>query len=198
MSLKASNSIRFPRIRDPYVGIAMPIRASPASGGMKTSIECEAFLRSQRISPCCPAGDEDQIPTVVGNRARNDDEFVASKQRISESLLAGARDPRSEPIGIGDRFRVNDIDRGRLENYRGRQHVRHRIQCTEPFVDCHLKNSRRGIDRAVHRPDPWAVPAPAHTKGTLAAGPRIAKMSQVEAPRHQLRAAKRRRQWGQV
>jgi hypothetical protein len=161
---------------------------------MKTSIKREAFLRSQRISPCCPVGNKDQIPTIVGNRARNDDEFVASKQRVAESLLAGARNSRPDPIGIWDQLRVNDVDRGRLENGRGRQHVRHYVQRTEPFVDRHLKDGRRGIDRAIHCTDPSAVPAPAYTKGTFATGPGRSKLGKVQAPCHQLRAAK---QWWQ-
>lgn len=157
---------------------------------MKTGIQRERFSRLQYVGANRRGRHEDQIPTTVGNRARNDHEFVLSEECIAESLLTGARDSRPEPIGIWDRCRIDDMAGGGLGNRRRGQNMRHGIQRVEALVDRDLQNRRRGVDRTIDRADPSAVPTAAYAVGAFATIPGRPELNQVKAPCHKFRAAK--------
>ena len=76
------------------------------------------------------------------NCARNDNELVLTEQSIAEGLLTRTRDSRSEPIGIGDRRRIDDVDGGGLGNRGRRQDVRHGVKRVEALMDRDLQNRR--------------------------------------------------------
>jgi hypothetical protein len=107
-------------------------------------------------------------------------------------LLSGTGNSRPEPVGIGKRSGIDDMDGGWVNNGHGGQDVSNRVQNPKAFVDGNFKYGRCWINRAVHRSDAFTVPPPAVQKCSFAAGPRRCVDRGVETPRNKLVAAKRR------
>ena len=116
------------------------------------------------------------------------------QQRVAKPLLAGAGYPGAQPVGVGHVSRINNMDAPGIGLRHRRQHMRHGVERFEPLVDRHFQNGGRRVDRAVDRPHPPAVPAPANQKGPFAAVPARGKRRLVQPPRHQFATAQRRRQ----
>ncbi len=89
---------------------------------------------------------KNQIPTVPGDDAGYEDNWVRGEKRISESLLAGAWNARREPVWIGHRANVHHMDQTRINDLRRGQDVRHDIEGAKGLVNGDLKNSRGGIE----------------------------------------------------
>jgi putative toxin-antitoxin system antitoxin component (TIGR02293 family) len=85
-------------------------------------------------------------------RAGYQDELVPGEQCVPESLLAGTGYPRPQPVGIGDGFRFHHVNAGRLSYGRRRQHMRHRVQRLEAFMDRDLKDGSRNAEQWLERP----------------------------------------------
>ena len=76
--------------------------------GMKARIEGERLLQPDGIGPRRNRADEDQVPAMRRNRARDEDELVLGEQGIAEGLLPGAGYTWPQPVGIGNG--IDDTD----------------------------------------------------------------------------------------
>lgn len=130
------------------------------------------------------------------DRARDRNETMLSKQIVSEDLLSGAGNARAQPVGIGHVSRIDNMDIASIGNDSCRHPVRHGVERPEPVVDRDFKDRRRGIERAVDRANPLAVPAAANPIGAFSAIPSRRMDSLIEPPRDQLGPAERDRQKG--
>src|ERR1700733_15489509 len=70
------------------------------SGRMQPGVEGERLLKFQAIETCGLEQVENQVPAMSRYRARNRHEAMATKTIIAKGLLARARNPRSQPIGV--------------------------------------------------------------------------------------------------
>ena len=80
---------------------------------MEASIERERFLAALRIRSGRDRGNEDQVPTVGRYRTGDDDQRMRGEQDVAEVLLARAWNSGAEPVWIGNRGRLNDVDSSR-------------------------------------------------------------------------------------
>ncbi len=81
-----------------------------------------------------------------------------------------------------------------VRNGHCREDVGDCVESVKAFVNGNFEYSGCRIDRAVHRADAFAVPAPAVQKRSLATGPSRSVDSGVETPCDKLVAAERSRQ----
>ena len=90
---------------------ALTSAAKPAD-----AIECRAqrLLKIQAIETCGFERVENQVPTMSRNRARNRHEAMATKKIVAKGLLARARNPRSQPIGVWHVVAFDDVNLGNI------------------------------------------------------------------------------------
>ena len=128
---------------------------------MQTRIQREALLQSHRIGSTRRVGGEDQFPAMDRYDTGEDDEPVPTQVIVAKSLLSGIGNARPQPIRVGDRSRVDHVDRRGVGDVERSQHVRHGIERPEPLVHRDFKHGRCGVEAALHRLHPLAVPASA-------------------------------------
>lgn len=92
---------------------------------MKARVEREWVLRPDGVGAGCGRGGEDEVPAAGRDGAGDPDEVVPREQGVAEGLLAGARDARPQPVGVGNGGRVHDVNGGRAGDGHRRQHVGH-------------------------------------------------------------------------
>src|SRR5690606_17642056 len=94
-----------------------------------------------------------------------------SQELVAEGLLARAGNARAQPVAIGHRLRIDDVDIAGIGDDGSRHAMRYRVERPKPLVDRDFENGRRGIERAVDRARAPAVPAAADAIGPFAAIP---------------------------
>jgi hypothetical protein len=164
---------------------------------MEASIERERFPAALHIRSGCDRGNEDQVPTVGRYGTRDDDERIRSEQDVAKLLLARAGNPGAEPVWVGNRARLNEVDSSRVRG-ESSEHMRHRVECLEALVHRHLQDGARGIKGTIDGANARTVPTPATSVRTLAAVPRRLKSCLVQPPRNQFPCAKGWRKRRQV
>jgi hypothetical protein len=164
---------------------------------MEASIERERFLAALHVRSGRDRGNEDQIPTVGRYRTGNDDKRMRSEQDIAELLLARAWNSGAEPVWVGNRDRLNEVDSSRVRG-ESSKHMRHRVECLKALVRRHLQDGARGIERTIDGANAGTVPTAAIPVRTLAAVPRWPKPRFVQPPRNQFPRAKGWRKRRQV
>src|SRR5437868_13032724 len=97
-------------------------------------------------------------------RAGHEHEGVSREQCVAECLLASARSPRPQPVGIGDVLRLNDVNFGRIEYLCCGEHMRDGVECVESPVNRNLQNGGGRIERRIDGADAAAVPTAAGTE----------------------------------
>ena len=161
-------------------------------------IQREAFLGPDRIGSGRGRSDENHVPAMRRYGAGDHNEAILGEQSVPECLLSGAGDSRPQPVWIWDRCRIDDVNARWRDDSHRRQGVRNRVQRSEAIVDGDLEDGRRRIDRAIHCPDPPAVPAPTCPIGTFTAVPGIPVSPLIQTPCHKLAATEWRRKWRHV
>ena len=138
---------------------------------MEASVERERFLAALQIRSGRNRGNEDQVPTVGRYSTGDDDKRMRSEQDVAELLLARAWNSGAEPVSVGDRGRLNEVDSSRVRG-ESSKHMRHRVECLKALVRRHLQDAARGIERTLDGANVGTVPTAAIPVGTLAALPR--------------------------
>jgi hypothetical protein len=77
---------------------------------MQPGVEGERLLKFQAIETCGLERVENQVPAMSRYRARNRHEAMAMKKIVTEGLLARARYPRSQPIGVWHGVAFDGVD----------------------------------------------------------------------------------------
>jgi hypothetical protein len=106
---------------------------------MKARIERERFLKLLLVRAFRPGRVEDQILAVIGHHTWDHDEFVLGQARIPERLLACAWDSRSQPIGVRNVGRANNMNVRHVGHMKRGQYVRQSVQRFEAFVNRHFE-----------------------------------------------------------
>ena len=122
---------------------------------------------------------------------------MRTEQDVAELLLARAWNSGAEPVWVGNRGRLNEVDPSRVRG-ESSKHMRHRVECLEALVRCHLQDGARGIERTIDGANAGTAPTPAIPVATLAALPRWTKSRFVQPPRNQFPRAKGWRKRRQV
>jgi hypothetical protein len=156
---------------------------------MEASIERERFLAALHIRSGRDRGNEHQVPTVGRYGTRYDNQRMPSEQDVAKLLLARARNPGAEPVWVGNRGRLNEVDSSRVRG-EGNEHMRHGVECLEALVRRHLQDGARGIERTIDGANARTVPTAAIPIRTLAAVPRCSKSRFVQPPGNQFPCAK--------
>jgi hypothetical protein len=164
---------------------------------MEASIERERFLAALHIRSDRDRGNEDQVPTVGRYGTGDHDKRMRSEQDVAKLLLARARNPGVEPVWVGNRGRLNEVDSTRVRG-ESREHMRHRVECLKALVRRQLQDRARGIERTIDGANARTVPTAAKPVRTLAAVPRWPKSRFVQPPRNQFPCAKGWRKRRQV
>ncbi len=94
---------------------------------MEPRIESEALLEPQCIEPG-GGGYKNQVPAVARHRTRDQHERVFRQQCVAEGLLAGAGDAGPQPVRIWHILGLDNLDVGRVENRRRREHMGNSVQ----------------------------------------------------------------------
>src|ERR1700745_1788113 len=127
---------------------------------MEASIERERFLAALHICSGRDRGNEDQVPTVGRYRTGDDDKRMCSEQDVAELLLARAWNSGAEPVWVGNRGRLNDVDSSRVRSERSK-HMSHRVECLKALVGRHLQDGARRIERTIDGANAGTVPTAA-------------------------------------
>jgi hypothetical protein len=77
---------------------------------MQPGVEGERLLKFQAIETCGLERVENQVPAARGDGAGNRHEAIAMKKIVTEGLLARARNPRSQPIGVWHGVAFDGVD----------------------------------------------------------------------------------------
>jgi hypothetical protein len=153
---------------------------------MKPRIKSKCLLRPQRTSAGRFGVDKDEIPTGGRYRARNEQELVLVQQFISERLLTGAGNAGSQPVWVGNGRGLDNVHIRRLGYVYGGQDMRNGIQRPKSRVSRYLENRRGGIDRAVYRPDAFAIPPSSDPIRSFAVVPGPGERRAIQPPRYEL------------
>jgi hypothetical protein len=156
------------------------------------SCRAQRLLRSHIVSARRGRGDEYQVAAVHRHSARNRDELVSAQQLIAQVLLASAGNPRPQPVRIGERLRIDDMNGRGIWDCYGCQNVSNRIRRSKAFVNGNFEDSCRWINRAVHGADTFAVPASTVQKRSFATGPGGSVHRGFQTPCDKLVSAERR------
>lgn len=97
-----------------------------------------------------PGRVEDQTPAVIGHYTWDRDEFVLGQERIPERLLACAWDSRSQPIGVRNVGRANNMNVRHVDDMR-RSVRAAECRAFEAFVNRHFEYRGRWIKRNTRR-----------------------------------------------
>jgi hypothetical protein len=129
---------------------------------------------------------------VHRHSARNRNELVSAQQLIAVVLLASARNSRPQPVRIGERLRIDDMNGRGIWDCYSCQNVSNRIQRSKALVNGNFEDSCRWINRAVHGADTFVVPASTVQKRSFATGPGGSVHRGVQTPCDKLVSAERR------
>ena len=156
---------------------------------MKARIERERFPKVLLVRAFRLGRVEDQIPAVIGHHTWDHDEFVLGQERIPERLLACAWDSRSQPIGVRNVGRANNMNVRHVGDMKRGQHVRESVERFEAFVNRHFEYRGRWIKCAIHNANAFAVPPAADLECAFATIPGRRKARLIEAPSDELAAS---------
>lgn len=111
---------------------------------MQPSIERKIFLIFHCVQSAAQHAVNDKIPAVGGYDAWHDDEWMLLQKTVAESLLACSGYAGHEPVGIWHILGMYNVDPASCgwQDVNRCQHMRRRIQCPEPLVNCNFEDGR--------------------------------------------------------
>ena len=128
----------------PTVPAAPAIMISPLGAVARRAQKAPAISHRKRQQPSLRRMSGS---AVHRHSARNRNELVSAQQLIAVVLLASARNSRPEPIGIGERLRIDDMNGRGIWDCYSCQNVSNRIQRSKAFVNGNFEDSCRWINR---------------------------------------------------
>ena len=90
---------------------------------MQSRVESERLLKIQAVKTCGLKRVKNQIPAMSGYCARNRHKAMTTKKVVTKGLLARARNPGTQPIGIRHNIAFDDMNVRNIGNQIGRAHV---------------------------------------------------------------------------
>jgi len=129
------------------------------------------------------------LPAVIGHHTWDHDEFVFGQEHIPERLLACAWDSRSQPIGLRNVDRANNMNVRHVDDMKRGQYVRQSVERFEAFVNRHFEYRGRWIKRAIHDANAFAGPPAADLECAFATILDRGKSRLIEAPSDELAAS---------
>ena len=175
-------------MRRPRIGLrSTDSRTAPRRpcGRVQAWVERERLLKIEGIETGGPYRLENQVPAMGRYCARNRHEAMATKKAVAKGLLARARRPRPQPVGIRRVFAFNDMNLRNIGGPRRRKHVRRCVERSEPCMDRNFQDGDRRIESAVDGADALAVPAAPIEERPLAAIPVFPRTSRPRDARRQ-------------
>jgi len=163
------------------------------SRSIEARVERKALLQYGLIGASRCNRIEYDIPTMDRHYARHEQEFMRAQQRVSEALLSRGRLAGSQPIGVGNVCRPNDMDLAQIKDGEAGQDVRDDIESGKSLVNRDFENRRRRrIQTSVNCPHARGVPTPPFSKSAFSTVPTICICARIYSPRAEFAGAKRR------